>query len=215
LLFLAPALFALRGLLPGAQFKPTGRDATLLLALLWLLPVALGLSAGLLGTQYAVRYVGFAAAPYMLLVARGLDLLPWPGLRWALLSAELCFTALALHSHYTFIRYENYRDALAYMATRAREGDCSVFIPFGDVPLEWTVYYPDQPPPRVVRPAEALAGVPDCARLWVVAYRRVGSVKEEGERFTEALGRTYRKASEATDFAWLHVYRYVPRGAPD
>src|SRR5262249_48150408 len=69
LLFTAPVILAI-----GAS-RGRGRQHVLLAAMLWVLPVLGAIAAGLVHFQYNVRYVAFCAAPYYVLVARGISLL--------------------------------------------------------------------------------------------------------------------------------------------
>lgn len=214
LLFTVPALL---GLKPAFARRTAGdqmrRDPVVLLAILWLLPLVLVIGLGALNVQYDVRYVAFCAAPYYILVARGLCGLNSPLLRYAFVVLLLAYSALALRANY-FIPYkENYRDALAHLAGQYREGDCCSFLPFGETPLAWSIYHGDHPGLKTVTPDGVASGDVRADRVWLVMYRRVEWAIQRCEEARRKLETTHCKIDERQYF-WVVVCLYVPKDAP-
>jgi hypothetical protein len=214
LLFAAPAFNALKPLILRSQIGLAGhvQQNVTLLAILWVLPVLLALGLGALNVQYNPRYVAFCAAPYYILVAHGISTLNFPRMRQALVILIVVYSLYSLRANY-FIPYkENYRDALAYLAREYKRGDCCVFLPFGKVPLEWSIYQGDQPGLRVTSPNAVASGQSGCDRVWLVAYRRVPwAIKqvEEGQRILEI----NHSEIEDRQYFWVHVGLYAPKSS--
>ena len=134
-LFFVPALLALKEL--------KAKDRTLwegiaLFAILYALPLVAATVLGLLfHVQYHVRYVAFCAAPYYVLVARGIA-----GLRPRIAAAFIVLlvtysAASGLRASYVVPRKENFRDAVKYVRQEYHDGDCTVFVPFGT--RQWNI----------------------------------------------------------------------------
>jgi 4-amino-4-deoxy-L-arabinose transferase-like glycosyltransferase len=194
LLFAVPALLGLR--------SKAGRT---LLALLWLVPIACLLILGFLNIQFATRYVLFCAAPYLVLVARGLatmHLVP----RTAFLAGIVAWSALSLRALYTVPHKEDWRGALSELALGLRPGDRVLFLPFGEVPYEWPAYHPDGPELDVVSLGEP--GRISGDRVWVLTYHRVGVFDPRVDRARRILaGR--RKVHES-DYFLVRLELYLP-----
>jgi hypothetical protein len=197
LLFAVPALLGLR--------SRASRSATALLVFLWLVPMACLVALGFLKVQFATRYVLFCAAPYLVLVARGLASFP-PLVRTAFLAGIVAWSALSLRALYAIPHKEDWRGALSELAMEVRPGDRVLFLPFGDVPLEWPVYHPNEPELDVVSldEPERIA----CDRLWVLTYERVRVDDPRVDRAREVLGRR-RKARESPYFL-VRLELYLP-----
>jgi hypothetical protein len=162
-LFLAPALFALRGF-------AVRRDRPLIFAQIAGVAIpTLGIVVlGTLHIVYDVRHISFALAPYLLLVARGITTFPHRWLQGVWIIAIVGFTLLSLRSDY-FVPYkENYRDALQLVSAQRREGDCVVFsAPDGDSygAFYWDAYHHDDPPWPIASPPPS----PNiCQRTWLI-----------------------------------------------
>ncbi len=167
LLFCVPALLSLRHTLRSRTGH--ARKAGALMAALWIVPSVLLLGFGALGMQYHIRYVLFLLAPYYVLVAHGITLLPvrLRPVHLALIALYGLGSTLVL---YTLQYKVNFRDAFAELVRDYRPGDICVFLPDGGVPQQWSVYYGDRPL-DVVTPPELEKSVPDTARIWVIAFR--------------------------------------------
>jgi len=162
-LYVVPAMFALRGFFDG-------RDRPLTFALVAAVAVpALGVTTlGALHIVYDVRHISFALPPYLLLVARGLTMFSWRPLRAIWITALVGFTLLSLRADY-FVPYkEDYRGALQIVSAQRRAGDCAVFSsPDGDSDgsFYWDAYHHDDPPFPIEVPAPS---APICQRTWLI-----------------------------------------------
>jgi len=184
------------------------RDGLSLLALLWLVPVALVLALGFRGIKVEVRYIAFAAVPYYVLVALGLCRLPALG-RAIGIAALLAWSAVGLHRTYTTPSREDWRGALGVLVKELRPGDAVLFDPFGEPPLEWAIYHPDSPPLPLVDLEQATRGFA-CDRLWVLSYARVRVEDEAADRAREAIAARFEKVSEQPFFL-VTLALHVPR----
>jgi mannosyltransferase len=212
LLFTVPALLALKPLVvrSARRVPDVYRESTALLVSLWLLPMLVVIGAGELNVQYASRYVAVCAAPYYILVGRGISALESRALRRILVAVILVYSLGSLRANY-FVPYkENYRDALGYLAEEYREGDCCIFLPFEDLPWAWSVYHADHPGLRVESLDAVTSGRTQCNRVWVTSYRRVPWAVAESNKGEEALLARHLKVKEARYF-WMNVGLFVPR----
>ena len=212
LLFTLPALLAI---LPLRKKPDTAREAWLLLAVLWLLPMGLVLSLGLLKLQYDVRYVAFSMAPYYVLVAHGFQ---QPGslrLRRILVFAMLAYSLSALHANY-FIPFKgDYRGACAYLASVYQEGDCCSFMPArkeGEIPIYWLVHQRNHPGLKTTTLDDALSGRTECSRIWLVwDYAWFRNLNPDHEREVRRELETGYSRTDGKRFFGLDVSRYLPR----
>lgn len=204
LLFAAPALLGLRALVSRSATKDE-KAGTALLALLWLVPISCLLVLGFARIQFATRYVLFCAAPYLVLVARGLASLR-PIARAGFLAGIVVWSALSLRALYDIPHKEDWRGALFELSVEVRPGDRVLFLPFGEVPLEWPAYHPDGPELDVVGLNDP--GRIDCDRLWVLTYERVRVDDPRVDRAREIL-RGRRKARESAYFL-VRLELYLP-----
>ncbi|MFN0009475.1 MAG: glycosyltransferase family 39 protein [Planctomycetota bacterium] len=206
ILALPASLALLRLFARGSERRE--RDGIALVALLWLLPVALVLALGFRGIKVEVRYIAFAAVPYYVLVALGVLRLPALG-RALGIAALLAWSAVGLHRTYTTPSREDWRGALGALVRELRAGDAVLFDPFGEPPLEWAIYHPDSPPLPLVDLDEATRGIP-CDRLWVLSYARVLVEDEAADRAREAVAARFEKVSEERFFL-VTLALHVPR----
>jgi 4-amino-4-deoxy-L-arabinose transferase-like glycosyltransferase len=177
LLFSVPmALAVKKQVLRKERAEPLYREGVAIAAMLWLLPLCVIIGLGFaLHAQYDLKYVSFCAAPYYLLVGRGISELPSKTLRWGLLAIILAYSANSLRANY-FMRWkEDWRDAFAYVESNRQEGDCGTFLPFlsfvPGIPPQWTITRGDRPSPFRVIPKEGLpAGLSQCGRIWTVSW---------------------------------------------
>ncbi len=111
---------------------------------------------------------------YYALVAVGMLCLRPPALRASVMALALIYSLVGLRANYLEPYKENYRDALEHVAREYRAGDACLFLPFGDVPLQWSVYR-YQPQPSELRTTslmeELLTDADRFERVWVIAYR--------------------------------------------
>jgi mannosyltransferase len=180
--------------------RALNREGVVIASLLCLLPLCTIIGLDLtLHLQYNVRYVLFCAAPYYILVGRGISQLQSNALRWGLVAFILAYSANSLRANY-FLRYkENVRDAFAYVESNRKEGDCGIFLPRFAPGLQWTFYQAGRPSPFQVIPQEGLVAAPsECARIWVVSRAARNNQMEwaEAEMEKGPLEMTYSKMDE-------------------
>ena len=205
-LFLGPLLYALATAIRNTNVSRWGdrhRENTVLLVLLLILPMVLVIGLGAaVHLQYQISYIAFCAAPYYVIVAHGMARLPSSPLRVALVVAVLVYSARALRSNYYLPYKENYRDALASMASQYQEGDCAVFSPSRGVPKQWEIYGYDQVVPGLVvtEPDSLLDVGESCDRVWLTLYRRIRRARELGDADAER-PRPARGRGEQSDYA--------------
>lgn len=207
LILALPAGLALLRLLPRNS-EPREREGIALVALLWLLPVALVLGLGFRGIKVEVRYVAFAAVPYYVLVALGITSFPRLG-RWLGIAAVLVWSAVGLQRMYTTPSREDWRGALGTLVREMRAGDAVLFVPFGEPPLEWAIYHPDSPPLPVLSLDQA-TGDFECDRLWVLSYARVRVEDAAADHAREAVAARFEKVREERFFL-VTLELHVPR----
>ena len=114
-LFCLPAALALRPLVVRHHERTDEgkeRENLVFLLLLLAVPTALAFTAGFLGLPYEVRYIAFCAAPYYILVARGISTWHSAALRWAFIVFLLAYSAWALRANYLIPYKEDYKHAL-------------------------------------------------------------------------------------------------------
>jgi hypothetical protein len=157
--------------------SPEGRDRQhfWLCAMLWLLPILGALAGGLMNLQYDVRYVAFCAAPYYILVGRGISAIPRGVARAGLIVLLLGYTANSLRANYFMVRREDFRGAATYVQNHGRPGDCAVFLPRFRVPLQWTVEQPDGASLRVLDASDYEKNRTSCDRIWTISWYSGGN----------------------------------------
>ena len=170
-----PALLALIPLVrrrAADTSLPRLRDSIAFLFLLCAVPAVLAFVAGRVVRFYDARYIGYCAAPYYILVARGWSLLKFPAWRILLIAVGLFYSLYALRAVY-FIPYkQNYRDAMAYVSAHSMSGDCYAYE--SRAPLlrgielrrAWAFFQGDRPE-LALQPVQSVAGMP-CRRVWFV-----------------------------------------------
>jgi len=170
LLFTLPAAYGSRSALrrsPSEDVERSRRRSLVLVNGLWLAPLVAIVLAGLLGLQFNFRYVVFLAAPYYVVVGKGLAELEPLRLRGVWILLVLIHSVFGLRAVYSLPFKEDYRAAVAHVAERQRPGDCGIFLParkWGARPDYWYVYQRDSAPPRLVDAGSASG----CGRVWLV-----------------------------------------------
>jgi 4-amino-4-deoxy-L-arabinose transferase-like glycosyltransferase len=219
LLFCLPAALALLPLIdPPSSRREQARERenVLYLLLLFTVPIALALIAGLLYGTYDVKYVAFCAAPYYILVARGLSLGDSVAARRVMLTLILAYSVLSLRANY-FVPYkEDYKHAIASIANDYQPSDCAVVAP----PWEerqarwaWSIYEGAKPSPQVIPLNSATPGSGGCERVWLISVldRSNPQAVRSAESARQQLTRTYFE-HQRRSFFWVDVDLYANRG---
>jgi mannosyltransferase len=88
--------------------------------------------------MFSDRYFLILLPPLVLLVAAGLDVLPWPWLKLTAFGALLAFAIRGLLGWYAAPPAEDWRVASAYVLQEARQGDVVAFeAPYVRIPFEY------------------------------------------------------------------------------
>jgi 4-amino-4-deoxy-L-arabinose transferase-like glycosyltransferase len=221
-LFALPAALAMRPPVVRqheSTDEGTERENLVFLLLLLAVPTAVAFTAGFLRRPYEVRYIAFCAAPYYILVARGISTMRSAALRWAFIVFLLAYSAWSLRANY-FIPYkEDYKNALASLARDYQPGDCAVVAP----PWEerqarwaWSIYEGDQQEPRVIPLDSALSSAAGCKRVWLISviHQDWPRATEEAESARRRLAQTYAEI-ERRRFFWVDIDLFCAvRAAP-
>jgi 4-amino-4-deoxy-L-arabinose transferase-like glycosyltransferase len=223
LLFSVPAALALGPLIKRhgpEEVVARERENLVYLAFLTALPAGLALAFSLLHANYDVKYVAFCAAPYYVLVARGLSHGPPASLRWTLVACVAAYSGWALRADY-FIPYkEDYKHALASVARDAQPADCEVVAPLWEEPparWAWSIYEDSRPGPRVVSLDSALSATEPCPRVWLVsiAYRGNPQALQDAESARQRLAQTYVGLERRRFFSIdVNLYAQAPGKLP-
>jgi len=156
--------------LHGAESKTSLTTATELFAILWLVPMlsVVALSA-LTRSQYVVRYILIAFAPYYALAAIALVEVTPRMVRQILVVSFLLFSVGALRAYYFIPTKADYRRAVAYLNGRVRPGDCIGFAPSRSVriPRYWGIYGTTRADNRLFQLEGSADEVSKCERLWI------------------------------------------------
>jgi 4-amino-4-deoxy-L-arabinose transferase-like glycosyltransferase len=175
ILFTLPATVALcyfvrkRDAEPGEDIE---RENLVSLVLLSAMPVILALTVAHFAGAYNVRYISYCAAPYYVLVARGLTAIRPTTVRYLWLAGILLYSANALRANYSVPYKEDYKHSLAWIASAAQPGDCSAVAQFWEVPQArwaWSIYQPGHPEPQIRLLEEILAAPSTCQRVWLLS----------------------------------------------
>lgn len=216
ILFTLPALVSLKPFFRRSSASPAERkerDGALLLTLVWLLPMIAMFGLGLLGFRYNVRHITFCMLPYYLLAAHGLSNATPGSFRALSVVLILLYSACALRASY-FVPYkENYRQALAYVASEYRSNDCLVFIPGNRVSaarMSWDVYHRGHPL-TITNFSSVRSGQAHCGRVWLIRdYWSLESLPyardEAASEIDAALSRTDERS-----YSGITAGLYVPR----
>ena len=203
LLFSGPAMLAV-----SAARRREERLQLVLTTMLLVLPILGAIVAGLLHFQYNVRYVAFCAAPFYVLVGRGIS-----GMRSSLLRAGfvvmlLAYSGNSLRANYFIPKREDFRAAGAYINQNRLPGDCAVFFPGMAIPQQWAIEQPAAPL-RILTKNDFASGLSTCDRVWSVAWSVSGNPWQWKRAQTEQgqLEITHGKSSERR-FFWVHVALY-------
>ena len=140
LLFTAPAAWGL------LQIRHPSREGqrVLFIAVLWLIPMlTICLGSWAVGLIFEARYVMLALAPYLVLVAYGVDRLR-EDLRRVLIPLILLYSLAALHANYFVETKADYRGVVSHIASMEGEGLCLVSrekpSPVDHGVAAWSVY---------------------------------------------------------------------------
>ncbi|MBV8843596.1 MAG: glycosyltransferase family 39 protein, partial [Bryobacterales bacterium] len=170
-LFTLPALLALKPLLsPVEKGSKSERESPMFLFMLIVIPVFLALLIGRVIRFYEFRYLSFCAAPYCILIARGISSLNNRTLRLTVTLAALAYSGYSLRANYFIPSKENFRDATIYLASHAQPNDCFVVVPPGDeqhIQMAWEIYARGRPP-LTLTPVEQFRNE-SCTRVWLIA----------------------------------------------
>jgi hypothetical protein len=158
--------------------------------------------------------VAFCAAPYYILVARGLTVGHSSVLRWGFVLAVLAYSAFSLRANY-FIPYkEDYKQAFAAIARENRLGDCAVVAP----PWEerqarwaWSIYQGDRRSPRMISLDSVASASRDCPRVWLISVfdKDTPPAVKQSELARRVLAQTYLESWQKR-FFWVDVDLYAP-----
>ena len=213
-LFSLPAAFALWPLARRhghTRLEESERQSLAYLVVLCAVPIVLAFGAGFLFAFYNIRYIAFCAAPYYILVARGIARSPsaW---RPALMVALLAYSALSLRANY-FIPYkEDYKQAFASVAHDYQPGDCAVVAP----PWEerqarwaWSIYEGDRPALPMFPIEAVISGAERCNRVWLISvfYRDNPPALRDAQSARTRLAQTYA-GTDRRRFFWVDIDLY-------
>jgi hypothetical protein len=179
LIFSLPAVIGLaRSLIKSPKDEPGApRESAVFLLLSSALPVVISLAIGLFIRFYEYRYLSFCAAPYYVLIARGMTSFRSRVAAPLLVCVALFYSAFALRAN-CFVPYkENFRDSLNYLAAHSQAGDCYVVVPAGEnyhFQMAWDVYAARRPPLVFTRLNAMEAQT--CGRAWLITSTRGNSV---------------------------------------
>lgn len=210
LIFTVPAFFALlHSLRKTAENdkKDKHLENAVFLLTMFLIPLFIIIGLGFCNFPYDVRYVSFLIAPYYILIAYGINNLKFRRLRLVIIISMVIYSLYSLRANY-FIPYkENYRDALAYLTSEYKNGDCCVFLPFGEIPLQLDIYQPDHQELNVTSISEIENSNTERERVWVITYHRV---KFDIERDIQRLENTHIRINRRRYF-WVDVDLYLSK----
>jgi len=222
-LFCLPAALAMRLLVVRQHERTdegTERENLVFLVLLLAVPMALAFTAGFLRRPYEVRYIAFCAAPYYILVARGISTRRSAALRWAFIVFLLAYSAWSLRANY-FIPYkEDYKHALASVARDYQPADCAVVAPLWEerqARWAWSIYEGDQQDPRVIPLDSALSSAADCKRVWLISvlYQErlpaIDAAESARRRLAETYAEIERRRFFCVDIDLFGAVRAAPR----
>jgi hypothetical protein len=159
--------------------------------------------------QYNVRYVGFCAAPFYVLVARGIISLP-AAPRVMLASLLVIYSVgSGLRASYYVPWKENFRDTVAYVARERQPGDCGFFVPPGPVPRQWALYDGDQTGFRLTSLESLADGTAECSRVWMIDWTMSGNLAaaKRVQTTREQLETTYSEVA-VQQFFWVNARLY-------
>lgn len=215
LLFTAPVLWALWriGLRDGAgRDQRRFREGLALCGLLVLVPLTAFAAMSALGVQATSRYVSFCAAPYYVLAAAGIVILPSRFLCATVIALNLAYSAFALRGEPYFVRdnlfVKDLTDSLKAVENGRASGDGGLMMPYGllrDSYLTLMEGSPDGITMPAYRgrtdrlsfkaiPQEQLrADLSKCKRVWVISWR-CGPLPKSSE--PRVLDSTYTRIEE-------------------
>jgi len=173
---------------------------------LWLVPMlVICLGSWAIGVIFAARYVMFALAPYLVVVAFGLGRLRWD-IQRVLVPVLVVYSLLVLHANYFVETKADYRGAVRYVASIEREGVCLVSrairssVQVGAA--SWLVYSGRPPLPRINL---KLAALNPSACSTLVLMQDAYSLSAEPKAELEAIATRYPLQSKK-EFRGVSVY---------
>ena len=213
MLFTVPAVLSLSRLIGKRNIEPAeqiDRENTSYLALLTVVPVAVGLAITHFTGVYAIRYIAFCAAPYYILVARGITLSRNPKFRWAVVFGILLYSGTAVRANYSVPYKEDYKHVFPSIAKDFRLGDCAVVAQPWEVRearWAWAVYGGQGPEIRSLD--SVLPPEQGCERVWLISvfYRGNPVAVRNGEVARQKLRQVF-ELRKTKRFFWIVVDLY-------
>jgi hypothetical protein len=130
--------------------------------------------------------------------------------RGVLVGLLLAYSAFSLRANYFIPWKENFRDAVAYVLSEYKEGDCCIFTPFWEgVPPQWAITQGNRPTPKTTTIDAVASGSVPCGRVWLIVSTFGGNpwVKSWKEMAESRLAITHSKVEQRRYF-WLEVELY-------
>jgi 4-amino-4-deoxy-L-arabinose transferase-like glycosyltransferase len=183
-----------------------------LAAMLAVLPVLGAIVGGYMRLQYDHRYVAFCAAPYYVLVGRGVAAIRHHVRRTVLIVLLVLYSGNALRANYSIPRREDFRGAAQYLQGHVQPGDCGVFIPGYKIPSQWSI---EQPTPnlfRVLTLEEFTEQRTSCNRIWAITWSyngnrgQLATIKIELQRLE-----TTHTLVDEHHYVWVDAGLYVKK----
>jgi Dolichyl-phosphate-mannose-protein mannosyltransferase len=147
---------------------------------LFLIPVCIALALAAHGWPYQDRYVLFSAAPYYILVARGLRAMNSAALRWSVVALIAGLSGVTLDKSVLKAEPNSFDAVSKYVMHHHEPGDCAVSLWLGSEPPSWlTLLYGSRagvvvpsgkptPSLKFIPREEAESRFSRCDRIWVV-----------------------------------------------
>jgi uncharacterized membrane protein len=213
-LFTLPAAIALMCLIRRRNREsggPVEQANVVYLLLLSVIPIVVGLGIAHFAGIYAVRYFAFCAAPYYILVARGISLVR-PAFRWGLILALLLYSGNALRANYTVLYKEDYRHAFDSIARDSQAGDCAVVAQRWEqrpARWAWSLYEDNRPGPEFRSLFSGPSVTEGCGRVWLVSVFHYGNpvAVKAGVAARQKLSEAFT-LRETRRFFWIIVNLY-------
>ena len=208
MLFGAPILWLIERARRTRRADPADWRGAVFAILLFAVPLAAVLVLGFVANvQYNIRYVSVCIAPYYVLAGAGLARWPDRLSRRLALLAILAYSGYALMANYRVPYKENYRDAVDLVASQASPSDCFAFVPFGNPPLEWSIYSTMRPE-RLVKLDDGGTDARACQATWVITYERVILPVHKIWREHIASRTVTQVKTAEQQFFWVKVEKY-------
>jgi len=188
-------------------------ENSVFLLLLCGIPLLLALAMGLIVPFFDIRYVGFCAAPYYVLVARGLTLLNSRRAYTGAVFLTVAYSVYGLRANYLLPYKEDHRDALNYIAQHRQPRDCYVAVPpwqEREVRWAWSIYNRDLSE-LVTMPASSINSA-GCGRIWLISVTYMDQpLSFQRSREAKALlAKDYSQVDRQSYF-WVETGLYEPK----